>query len=41
MIVVEIVCDPYREGRTMQALEAERVPILEFLPHAAGPLHSA
>lgn len=28
--VIEIACDPYRWARTMQMLEAERLPIVEF-----------
>ena len=31
--VVEIIADPFRWTRTLQALEAERLPVVEF-PHS-------
>ena len=33
--VVEIACDPFRWARTMQILEAERLPVVEF-PQSPG-----
>ena len=31
--VVEIIADPFRWTRTLQALEAEKLPVVEF-PHS-------
>lgn len=33
--VLEVACDPYRWSRTMQALEAEGIPIVEFTMSSA------
>ncbi len=33
--VREVICDPFRWTRTMQALEAERIPVVEFPQSAA------
>lgn len=38
--VVEIVADPFRWTRTLQALEAERLPVVEF-PHSPSRLTAA
>ena len=38
--VVEIIADPFRWTRTLQALEAERLPIVEF-PHSPSRLTEA
>jgi phage terminase large subunit-like protein len=38
--VVECVADPFRWTRTLQALEAERIPIVEF-PHSPSRLTAA
>ncbi|MGY1680716.1 terminase large subunit domain-containing protein [Geodermatophilus sp. SYSU D01176] len=38
--VVEIVADPFRWTRTLQALEAEGLPVVEF-PHSTGRLTPA
>lgn len=38
--VVEIVADPFRWTRTLQALEAERLPVVEF-PHSPARLTAA
>lgn len=38
--VVEIIADPFRWTRTMQALEAEKLPIVEF-PHSPSRLTAA
>lgn len=38
--VVEIVADPFRWQRTLQALEAEKLPIVEF-PHSPARLTAA
>lgn len=38
--VVEVIADPFRWTRTLQALEAERLPILEF-PHSPSRLTAA
>jgi phage terminase large subunit-like protein len=38
--VVEIIADPFRWTRTMQALEAERLPVVEF-PHSPSRLTAA
>lgn len=38
--VTEIVADPYRWTRTLQALEAEKLPIVEF-PHSPSRLTAA
>lgn len=38
--VVEIVADPYRWTRSMQALEAEKLPVVEF-PHSPARLTAA
>ena len=38
--VVEIVADPYRWTRTLQALEAEKLPVVEF-PHSPSRLTAA
>ncbi|SLL01421.1 phage terminase [Mycobacteroides abscessus subsp. abscessus] len=38
--VVEIVADPFRWTRTLQALEAEKLPVLEF-PHSPARLTAA
>jgi len=38
--VVEIVADPFRWTRTMQALEAEKLPVVEF-PHSPSRLTAA
>lgn len=38
--VVEIIADPFRWTRTLQALEAERLPVVEF-PHSPSRLTAA
>jgi hypothetical protein len=38
--VVEIVCDPYRWARSMQVLEADRLPVVEF-PQSASRMTPA
>uniref|UniRef100_A1UHG0 Phage Terminase n=1 Tax=Mycobacterium sp. (strain KMS) TaxID=189918 RepID=A1UHG0_MYCSK len=38
--VVEIIADPFRFTRTLQALEAERLPVVEF-PHSPSRLTAA
>ena len=38
--VVEIIADPFRWTRTLQALEAERLPVVEF-PHSPARLTAA
>jgi len=38
--VVEIIADPFRWNRTLQALEAERLPVVEF-PHSPPRLTAA
>jgi phage terminase large subunit-like protein len=38
--VVEIIADPFRWTRTMQALEAEKLPMVEF-PHSPSRLTAA
>lgn len=38
--VVEVIADPFRWTRTLQALEAERMPIVEF-PHSPARLTTA
>ena len=38
--VVEIIADPFRYTRTLQALEAERLPVVEF-PHSPSRLTAA
>ena len=38
--VVEIIADPFRWTRTLQALEAEKLPVLEF-PHSPSRLTAA
>lgn len=38
--VVEVVADPFRWTRTLQALEAERLPVVEF-PHSPSRLTAA
>ena len=39
-LVVEIVADPFRWTRTLQALEAEKLPVVEF-PHSPSRLTAA
>ncbi len=38
--VVEVIADPFRWTRTLQALEAERLPVVEF-PHSPSRLTAA
>ena len=38
--VIEIIADPFRWTRTLQALEAERLPVVEF-PHSPSRLTAA
>jgi len=38
--VVEIIADPFRWTRTLQALEAEKLPVVEF-PHSPSRLTAA
>ncbi|WP_371307704.1 hypothetical protein [Gordonia sp. (in: high G+C Gram-positive bacteria)] len=38
--VVEIIADPFRWTRTLQVLESEKLPILEF-PHSPSRLTAA
>ena len=38
--VVEIIADPFRWTRTLQALESERLPVVEF-PHSPSRLTAA